>query len=771
MRTIRDDLLLDSLNPAQREAVTHSGGPVLVVAGAGSGKTRVLTHRIAYLIYEFDVDPFSILAITFTNRAASEMVERVSALLGARLSPAMWVRTFHSACVRILRREAQVLGYRNNFSIYDEADSERLVATCMKELAIEDRHYSSRAIKAKISSLKNQMVAASTFAQQMATTRDEVVAKVYERYDQRLIEASAMDFDDLLTRTVTLFHQNREILEHYRACFAHILVDEFQDTNRVQWELVRLLGHEHGNIFCVGDADQSIYRFRGAEVSNMASFEREIPGTRVVKLEQNYRSTQKILNAANAVIAKNSSPHQKNLWSDLGPGDPVTIVAASDERSEAEWICEEIVRLVEGGEAEFGEIAVFYRTNAQSRTLEEALAGVSIPYRVIGGTRFYDRREIRDALAYLRLISNTADSVSLRRVVNIPRRGIGETTIRRLTEHASGARISLFDAMCDAEHCPGLSTRSVRQVKAFVEMVVMLRDQVNDASTASLLDLVLDSSGYAADLAEQESIEASGRIENLSELRGVAVQFDQDWEAGFVEQEPEASPGIALLGMSDGERRLAAFLERVGLVADVDSLANSESSVTLMTLHNAKGLEFPVVFMTGMEEGIFPHARSMSEREELEEERRICYVGITRAGRRLYLTRAWSRNLFGVLGTNPPSRFLAEIPKELVREIGIMPDKWQQAEASFTQAHVPNGSQHSRPFSDSEAMSRANRQSRSRRRDVSPLQLGDDVYHDKWGEGVVVELEGHGDDAQALVRFPSVGEKRLLLAWAPLSRR
>lgn len=754
-------VLLAGLNPVQREAVMHGEGPILVVAGAGSGKTRVLTHRIAYLIQEFDVDPFSILAITFTNRAASEMVARVSDLLGHPLSPAMWVRTFHSACVRILRREADALGYRPGFSIYDDSDSERLVAACLKELGYETRQFTPRGIKSKISHLKNRMVSATDFAEGAKGPNDEVAAAVFAKYNERLVEASAMDFDDLLLKTVELFMAHPGIVEHYRARFAHVLVDEFQDTNLVQWELVRMIGGEHGNIFCVGDSDQSIYRFRGADTGNMASFERDIVGTRVVMLEQNYRSTTTILDAANAVIANNTARRHKNLWSELGAGEPVTVLVASDERAEAGYVAGEIARLVDDGDARFGDIAIFYRTNAQSRTIEESLAAAAIPYRVVGGTRFYDRREIRDALAYLRLIANPADSVSLRRIVNVPRRGIGDTTVVRLAEFATSGGGTLFDAMRSASSCPALAARSAKKAEEFAALIDGVRGGLEDMpGVAGILEAVLEQTGYRDDLEDQESIEATGRLENLAELTGVAAEFDTAWDAGLIEADPEITS--AGDDSSPNARRLAGFLEQVGLVADVDALTDPESSVTLMTLHNAKGLEFPVVFVTGMEDGIFPHSRSMADREELEEERRICYVGITRAGERLYLTRAWERNLFGTYGSNPPSRFLSEIPSKLVREIGTDPGRWSESTGAIAttrgaplrspQAGLP------RPARKPEKASPIS------------LRLGDDVVHNKWGEGVVIALEGEGEDAQALIRFPSVGEKRLLLAWAPLAK-
>lgn len=754
-------VLLAGLNPVQREAVIHGEGPVLVVAGAGSGKTRVLTHRIAYLIQEYGVDPFSILAITFTNRAASEMVARVSDLLGHPLTPAMWIRTFHSACVRILRREAEVLGFRRGFSIYDDSDSERLVAECLKELGYETRQFTPRGVKSKISHLKNRMVSAADFAEGAKGPNDEVTAAVFARYNERLVETSAMDFDDLLLNTVELFRAHPGILEHYRARFAHVLVDEFQDTNLVQWQMVRMIGGGHGNIFCVGDSDQSIYRFRGAETGNMTSFERDIPGTRVLMLEQNYRSTTTILDAANAVISNNTARRHKNLWSELGAGEPVTVFVAPDERAEAGYVASEISRLVDGGDARFGDIAVFYRTNAQSRTIEESLAAAAIPYRVVGGTRFYDRREIRDALAYLRLIANPADSVSLRRIVNVPRRGIGNTTLLRLVEFATSDGRSLYDAMRSAGSCPALPARSAKKVEEFAALIDEIRGSIDDMpGVAGILNAVLEQTGYSGELADQESIEASGRLENLAELTGVATEFDAAWDAGLIETDPE----IALNGddYSPNARRLAGFLEQVGLVTDVDALTEPESSVTLMTLHNAKGLEFPVVFVTGMEDGIFPHSRSMADREELEEERRICYVGITRAGERLYLTRAWERNLFGTYASNPPSRFLSEIPSELVREIGTDPRRWTQG----TSASMMSRSATSR--ASQVGLYRTIR--RPEKASPISLRLGDEVVHNKWGEGVVIALEGEGEDAQALVRFPSVGEKRLLLAWAPLAK-
>lgn len=754
-----DSGLLGELNPIQLDAVTHSSGPQLVVAGAGSGKTRVLTHRIAYLIREMGVDPFSILAITFTNKAAGEMVDRVGALLGRRLSRGMWVRTFHSACLRILRRDAGALGYKTSFSIYDDSDSERLITAVLRDLGFEGRQFPPRAVKAKISRAKNDLIAPEQFREKVSTPNAEQLAQVYETYQARLADASAMDFDDLLTRTVELFRNNPGVLDYYRQRFEHVLVDEFQDTNVAQWELVRLIAAEHRNVFCVGDADQSIYRFRGADIANITGFERSFEGANVVLLEQNYRSTQTILDAANAVIANNAGRRRKNLWSELGAGEKITLLVAEDEREEANFVAGEIASMVDMGDARNKDVAVFYRTNAQSRLIEEAFTHYGIPYRVVGGTRFYDRREVRDALAYLRVLANPDDAVSMRRIINVPRRGIGETTVNRLASYADQSGSSLRDVMARADQVPALAARSAKKVAEFESLLSKLESSLDgEGGVAEVVEKVLEATGYSAELENDGSIEALGRLENLHELAGVAAQFDETWE------ELQAERGE--VGESAPKReRLAVFLEEVSLVADVDSLVDDESMVTLMTLHNAKGLEYPVVFMVGMEDGIFPHSRSMTDLAELEEERRLCYVGITRAAERLYMSRAWERNLFGSSMANPASRFLSEIPEELIRSVG---------EDRTTAATWSRSSGRSQAFDQDDVIAARRSSKGAAGREVAPLRegirVGDDVVHDKWGEGVVLDVVGEGEDAQATVNFSGVGEKNLILSWAPLRK-
>ena len=721
--------LLTSLNPSQREAVAATDGPVLVVAGAGSGKTRVLTHRIAHLIRDLDVSPFAILAITFTNKAAGEMKERVGALVGP-VARDMWVSTFHSACSRILRREAPRLGYRSAFSIYDEADSLRLTTLCVRDLELDPKRFPPRSIRAAISAAKNELIDFETYASSGSGYYHEKVADVYRLYQQRLVEASAMDFDDILMLTVEVFQAFPDVLTHYQERFSYVLVDEYQDTNHAQYVLVRLLTERHRNLCVVGDSDQSIYRWRGADIRNINEFEKDYPDARIVLLEQNYRSTSTILDAANAVIGNNTARKPKRLWTDLGEGDPVITFEAEDEQDEAAFVAEEITQLEKRGRS-LGDVAVFYRTNAQSRVVEELFVKFGLPYQVIGGLKYYDRREVKDVLGYLKAVVNPDDTVSLKRVVNVPKRAIGDTSVAHVDRFAEAERIGFWEALRRADDNGRLSTRAQRSIAEFVGLMDHVRSEADNGPRAAL-EAVLDMSGYMAMIRSERSIEAMGREENLKELLSAAADFE---ETG------PASIGIAEWEEADGLRRLELFLESISLVTDVDNLQDTDA-VTLMTLHNAKGLEFPVVFITGLEDGVFPHMRSLGEPAELEEERRLCYVGITRAMERLYLTRAWSRNLWGSNNYNPPSRFLGEIPPGLT-----------------------------------EKATRAQRNRKLEAAKPTPLPatavvvtVGDRVRHAHWGSGVVQDVVGDGERAEAWVAFDGQGVKRLLLAWAPLEK-
>jgi superfamily I DNA/RNA helicase len=987
--------LLEGLNPVQRDAVSAPDGPVLVVAGAGSGKTRLLTHRVAYLVAERGISPFELLAITFTNKAAGEMKERVGTLVGP-VARRMWVSTFHSACARILRREATVLGYRSSFSIYDESDAVRLTDYVRRDLNLDPKRFPPRRLHHAISALKNELVEPEE-AKAKALTQPEVrIAEVYVEYQRRLAEASAADFDDLLLLVVRLFRDHPDVLDRWRHRFGHVLVDEFQDTNVAQWELVRLLTREHRNVMVVGDADQclvagtqvtmadsstraiedvvvgdevlsnygsgdmrparvgrvhrspasagvritladgrsvtstpehvhfagfpdalraqyatdgsrfarekerpgavavlerptvtravaevlmcdevrdgttthrltvtgpdgwrfemcnadmgriretveqiqsvldvsvrcvarlaanradtavtntlpflpassvrrgmvmvdedgafvpvvsvervaidadvydidverthnfvangivthnSVYKFRGADHRNLMRFEEEYPEASIIVLDQNYRSSQTILDAANAVIANNAARRPKHLWTEQVGGELITRYHAEDEHDEANYVVHEIDRLVDVEHLRYGDVAVFYRTNAQSRVVEEAFVRAGMPYRIVGGTKFYDRREIKDALAYLRALANPDDEVGWKRVVNTPKRGVGDTSVRKIEAYAQGAELVFRDALHEAA-AAGVTGRALGGIRDLLEVMTDLERSAADLGVSGVVEAMLDQTGYLAELEAERTIEAAGRIENLSELVGVARDFDERLDAGDlsglagiagVEEATEAPRGLA---------RVQAFLEAVSLVTDLDEVPEQESVVTLMTLHTAKGLEFPAVFLTGMEDGIFPHMRSVGDPEELEEERRLCYVGITRAEQRLYLTHAWSRQLFGATDYYPPSRFLSEIPEQLIqaqgrttgRGRGIGEHRAAVADAAMRTDRNPQG---------------------ARGAEQIGLRVGDDVGHEKFGEGVIIAMAGDGDKTEATVRFRDVGEKTLLLAWAPLQK-
>jgi DNA helicase-2/ATP-dependent DNA helicase PcrA len=726
--------LFAELNPTQREAVAATEGPVLVVAGAGSGKTRVLTYRIAHLIRDHQVPPDAILAITFTNKAADEMRQRVGALVGGMVR-SMWVSTFHSACVRILRREASRLGYRPGFSIYDDADSLRLIRMVTKDLDLDPKRFPEKAMKAVISKSKNELVDYESFADQGDGFFHEQVADVYRLYQQRLLEASAMDFDDLLMVTVELFAAFPDVLETYQRRFRYVLVDEYQDTNRAQYMLVQQLTAGHRNLCVVGDSDQSIYKFRGADIRNIRDFEKDYPDARVIVLEQNYRSTETILDAANSVIANNTRRTPKHLWSDRGRGVPITRYEAEDEHDEAGFVVDEIERLQTEG-YNLADMAVFYRTNAMSRVIEDVFVRRGIPYTVVGSVKFYDRKEVKDALAYLRAMINPSDEVSVKRIINEPRRGIGATTIAHVDRFAQTGKITFFEGLQRAGEIHQLNDRARRQVLEFVALMQSLREKAAEGGVGVAVQSVLDDTGMVATLEMERTIEAMGRVENLKELAGVAAEFERSNEGALIGDEE--------FDALDPLRRLQLFLETTALVADIDEWEEGAGAVTLMTLHTAKGLEFPVVFVVGMEDGVFPHMRSLGDPDELEEERRLAYVGITRAQDRLYLTSAWNRMLFGGSSYNPPSRFLLEVPDKLLTKAGK-----RQRRGPVDQAAA------SGPVTT-----------------VSPDQIGPGarVRHLKWGLGTVREVVGEGDRAEAEVMFDTQGKKRLLLAWAPLEK-
>ncbi len=728
--------ILGGLNPAQLDAVTHPDGPLLVVAGAGSGKTRVLTRRIAWLIDE-GISPFEILAITFTNKAANEMKQRVAELVGP-VAQRMWVSTFHSACVRILRREAAVLGFPSNFTIYDQADAVRLTGYVIRDLGLDPKRFQPRSIHAMISAAKNDGIDAARYADAANVIIERKAAEVYTEYQKRLQRASAMDFDDLLLNAVEVFKASPDTLDSYQDRFQHLLVDEYQDTNGVQNELVVRLASKNRNITAVGDSDQSVYRFRGADIRNIIQFEDAFPDTTVVLLEQNYRSTQTILDAANSVIANNFGRKPKNLWTDAGSGDLILRFHADDEVDEAQFVAGEMARLHDVGECRWGEMAVFYRTNAQSRVLEEYLMRVGIPYKVIGGTRFYDRREIKDAVAYLKAVSNPSDEVSIKRIINVPKRGIGSTSLGKLDAYAAETGLTFADALRRADDA-GVSGTAVKGIASFLQLLETFAEDM-EKGPAHALEAILRDTGYVAELEDERSVEAEGRLENLQELVGVAHQFETVDE----------------------------FLEQVSLVSDADEIDDDDSAVVLMTIHAAKGLEFPTVFLLGMEDGIFPHLRSMTEPEEMEEERRLAYVGITRAQHRLYLTYAWARMIFGQTQYNPPSRFLDEIPSELIDEAPGSRGQGRKLSRSTFGASGTATTFGGRDRAVDTALKPRGPQPSGA--DSLGLKVGDDVAHKKWGEGVILDLRGTGDKTEVVVRFPSVGEKTLLLAWAPLEK-
>jgi len=733
--------LLEGLNEPQAEAVRHGEGPLLILAGAGSGKTRALTRRIAYLVGTRTARPSEILAITFTNKAAAEMRERVEELVG-RQARAMWVMTFHSACARILRSDGDQLGYTRGFTIYDDGDSVRLVKRCMDELGIDPKRYPPRSIRRQISDAKNHMLDATAFKLKVGGFVEQATADVYERYERRLREMNAMDFDDLLFQSVRLFETFPQVLDRYRRSFRFVLVDEYQDTNHAQYRWLRLLADEHRNLAVVGDDSQAIYSFRGADIRNILDFEHDFPDATVVKLEQNYRSTQAILDASNAVIANNRHQKDKHLWTDIAGGDPVRVRELEDEHAEARYVAGEIERHVEGGGSR-SDIAVFYRTNAQSRVLEDTLVRYGVGYQVIGGTRFYERAEIKDALAYLTLLVNPHDVVSFQRIVNSPRRGIGQTSQARIVNHANTVGEPIFDVALAPEDVPGLGAAAVKAVGRFMETIERLRDRAERSAVGELLHDVLHETGYLDALEQERTIESQGRLENLEELVGVAREYDT------VRGGAAAPPGAEA---ADGqEPSVEEFLQQIALFTQQDDLDDDEGTVTLMTLHNAKGLEYDVVFMIGCEDGVFPHSRAI-ESGDVEEERRLCYVGMTRARRELTLTHARTRALYGGREWNVPSRFLAEIPVELTDA-----DEHETHRSSQTRWSGGGGAGAPAALRREPASAGAS------------FAIGDDVVHAKFGDGVVTGVEPGGI---VMVRFASAGEEKKLMAdYAPLKRK
>jgi DNA helicase-2/ATP-dependent DNA helicase PcrA len=745
--------LLVGLNPQQISAVTHAGSPLLVVAGAGSGKTRVLTRRIAYLMAARNVAPHQILAITFTNKAAGEMKMRVAELVGER-AKSMMVSTFHSACVRMLRTDAAVLGYKNSFTIYDQSDSQRLAAIVMNDLKMDTKRYAPRAVSAAISNAKNELMGPADYQQTVKNHFEEVVAEVFAQYQKRLKTANSMDFDDLIMNMVAVLQREPNVRNKYRSRFRHILVDEYQDTNHAQYQLISELvgkpgdGYEQAELCVVGDADQSIYAFRGATIRNILQFEEDYPDANTILLEQNYRSTQNILSAANAVIANNEDRKAKNLWSDSGSGPKIIGYIADSEHDEAEFVISEIVRLKKEQLSNPGETAIFYRTNAQSRVFEEVFLRVGIPYKVVGGVRFYERKEVKDILAYLRVIENDSDEVSLRRIINTPKRGIGDRALDQLDTWRNQNQLSLWQGLTEVRQIPDFPARSVAAIIEFVELIKSFQ-VLNEAKArpSVITSAVLEQSGLLSELSNSKDPQDEVRVENLQEFVSVATDFET----------MQFSEGIT--------PTLGEFLEQISLVADADEIPEGDDHggvVTMMTLHTAKGLEFPTVFLTGMEEGVFPHNRAIGEKDELEEERRLAYVGLTRAQRNLYVSRSQYRSVWGAPNYNPASRFLQEIPEELI--------DWQSANQSLVSSKSGIGSEKTNIKMRSNFAASAKSKSTKPKNQTMQLTVGERVSHDTFGLGTVVAVNGDGDRAEATIDFGSAGEKRLLLRYAPVEK-
>lgn len=743
--TATDDKLLDGLNPQQQEAVTHQGSPLLVVAGAGSGKTRVLTRRIAYLMAERHVRPYEILAITFTNKAAGEMKERVAELVGP-IAQSMWVSTFHSACVRLLRGEAERLGYASSFTIYDSADSQKMIQKVCEQLNLDPKRYPPRQFANVISNAKNELMSPYDYLGAAKNQFETIAADVYTMYDKRLRQANAMDFDDLIMKTVEVLRKFPESKARFRSRFRHILVDEYQDTNHAQYALVKELtgdvtdGYPIAELCVVGDADQSIYGFRGATIRNILQFELDYPTAKTVLLEQNYRSTQNILSAANAVISQNESRKEKNLWSDAGSGSLLTGYVAESEYDEAEFVKNEIKALMDKGTSQPGDTAVFYRTNAQSRVFEEVFMRASIPYKVVGGLRFYERKEVKDILAYLRVLTNPYDEISIRRVINYPKRGIGDRALEEVDIFAAAQGISFWDALLRVREASSVPAKAAQSIGQFTNMISALAVLVEvKTKPSTIIEAALEQSGLLAELSASKDPQDEVRVENLQELVSASIEYE-DLDTDQLGEDEEIS--------------LAGFLEKVSLVADADQIPDGEDHggvVTMMTLHTAKGLEFPTVFLAGMEEGIFPHARTLDDPKEIEEERRLAYVGLTRARQRLYVLRSEYRLTFGTPKYNPGSRFLDEIPSKLIEWKGEGKGSYTSGVRKVRTATAP-------PPRATGKVSQA-----------MVLTVGQRVTHDTFGLGTVVATSGEGDKAEATINFGSYGDKRLLLRYAPVT--
>lgn len=718
--------VLDNLNPAQIEAVTYGDGPLLVLAGAGSGKTRVLTCRAAYLIKEMRIQPYRILAITFTNKAAREMRARVEAL-APEVSRDIWICTFHATCLRILRRQEEFFGRSRDFVIYDSDDQLTVVKDCIKELNIDEKRYPPRAVAAAVSQAKNKLIAASDYKKYAYDSFNQVVARVYVLYQEKLQLNNAVDFDDLILLTVRLFRENPRVLAYYQDRFRHILVDEYQDTDHAQYVFVNLLAGAHRNLFAVGDPDQGIYSWRGADIKNILSFERDYPEAALIKLEQNYRSTGQILEAANHIIKNNENRREKRLWTAASPGAGLVNYLAEDEHKEADYIARKIFRLKEVENRPYRDFAVLYRTHAQSRVIEEIFVRAGLPYTIIGGLKFYARKEIKDILAYLRLIVNPRDTVSLARIINVPRRGIGPASFSRIISFADHHAITPVEALVRSSEIDGLSARARAACCELGLLLRRLAEESLDAAVTGLAGEVLEQTGYRKELLSENTVESRARLENLDEFISGTIEFDRDAE----------------------EKGLRSFLENIALVTDLDKYDAESDQVSLMTLHSAKGLEFPVVFLAGLEEGVFPHSRSLLEPGELEEERRLCYVGVTRAMERLYLTHCWKRTLYGAEKYNTPSRFLEEIPPHLLSGDDFLEKTGKKHQPGMGKAGVAGAKE----FPD-------------------PKQyiLGDRVRHSKWGPGVIVGVRGKGEDTEYQVAFPELGIKVLLAKFAPLEK-
>jgi DNA helicase-2/ATP-dependent DNA helicase PcrA len=716
-------MLLDGLNPTQKEAVKTTEGPLLIMAGAGSGKTRVLTHRIAYLIAEKEVAPWNILAITFTNKAAREMKERIERLLGSDAED-VWISTFHSMCVRILRRDIDRIGIHANFSILDTTDQLSVLKTILKEQNLDPKKYDPRAILGAISNAKNELISPEMYADQAASPYERIVSNVYTEYQKRLLRNHALDFDDLIMTTIQLFKRVPEVLQYYQRKFQYIHVDEYQDTNKSQYLLVKMLAERFKNLCVVGDSDQSIYRWRGADIQNILSFEKDYPNAKVILLEQNYRSTKRILQAANAVIENNMQRKPKKLWTENDEGEKIVYYEAMTETDEAQFVVGKIKEYVDRGKRNYSDFAILYRTNAQSRVMEEMLLKANIPYKIVGGMKFYDRKEIKDILAYLRVIANPNDDISLTRIINVPKRGIGASSLDKIANYARERGLSIFDALKEIDQI-GLSGRIATPLVEFRNQIEHWGQMQHYLSVTELVEDVLDRSGYRDMLRAEKTLEAQSRLENIDEFLSVTKHFESTSE----------------------DKSLIAFLTDLALVSDIDQLDNpneeqKNDAVVLMTLHSAKGLEFPVVFLIGMEEGIFPHSRSLSDDDEMEEERRLAYVGITRAEEELFLTRAQMRTLFGQTNINAPSRFIDEIPEELIENERKTIERKPLAQKAQTNAQAE-----------------------------TDWKVGDKVSHKVWGIGTIVRVKGNGDEQELDVAFPSpTGIKRLLAKFAPITK-